>query len=770
MNVSGSADFQTDPVFGTLRVAGGTRWDAAPCAVMMAPPPRVARGRADERLFILLDLTGPVTPHLYREMREVVAQEYWSTSGSVTAAMRQAAAAANRHLFQFNLSVDSSNRCYGGLICAVLHGEDIFIVHAGPGRACVLRRNQFDCFPRGGELPHLGMGVVADVRLYHAFAAVGDTLLLASSSLARAAGDAGLARVLPRADVDEVLTGLEQVGAGVDFIALVARLVLPAPAPRAVATPRASVVPSQPTVAPPQPEVPADRETSWRSISARVTEGLQRTRSQTTRAEPLDLPPAPVSKPPVLPEPARKPGSALGERVWKDVQVVGRGFGERVKDGARTVGHAIVAAGAAVAAGARALFHRILPGAERGAQRQARQPRPVPKENRVVMMGVAIGIPILMGIFVLAVWFTSGKQAQFESLITLAEAEKQQAQTTNVVSETRKHWDLVLDYTRQAANLQPGSPAIAELQEQALKAIDELDGIVRLAFVELGNFGEGSALRQLVVHGQTIFILDPAAGWVAQVNFNLTDDGIVVPDEAPSVFVKTGLEVDGGTVGSLVDFAWVESGSGRMASGLVILDEDGGIVSYDPAWGSEAGEPHLTRSLLGMPPRVPRAIDSFDGRFYVLDSSEEQIWRYDPQGDLYPNRPSPYFVVSPARPLGDAIDMAIDANVYVLYAGGAIEKYLSGEPQSFDTGGVPEGFTQPIALTVDPDSDSGRVYVADAGGKRVVVLEADGAFCAQFRTDEAFDALEALAVDEAASRFYVFSGGRLYVAPLPRLP
>jgi hypothetical protein len=771
MNVSGSADFQTNPVFGTLRVAGGTRWDAAPCAVMMAPPPRVARGRAAERLFILLDLTGPVTPHLYREMREVVAQEYWSTSGSVTAAMRQAAAAANRHLFQFNLSVDSFNRCYGGLICAVLHGEDIFIVHAGPGRTCVLRRNQFDCFPRGGELPHLGMGIVADVRLYHAFAAIGDTLLLASSSLARAAGDAGLARVLPRADVDEVLTALEQVGAGVDFIALVARLVLPAPAPRAVAPPQAAVVPSRPVVAPLQPETPADRETSWRSISVQVTEGLQRTRSQTARpAEPRDLPPAPVSPPPVLQAPARRPGPTLGERVWKDVQVVGRGFGERVRDGARTVGHGIVAAGAAVAAGARALFHRMLPGAERRAQRQARQPRPIPKENRVVMMAVAIGIPILMGIFVLAVWLTSGTKARFESLIALAEAEKQQAQTTGVVSETRKHWDLVFKYAEQAASLQTGDPAAAELQAQALRAIDELDGIVRLTFVGLGSLGEGSVPRQLVVHGQTIFVLDPAAGWVAQVNFNLTDEGIVVPDETPSVFAKTDLEVDGGTVGGLVDFAWVESGSGRMASGLVILDEDGGIVSYDPAWGSESGEPHLTRSLLGMPPRVPRAIDSFEGRLYVLDPSEEQIWRYDPQGDLYPNRPSPYFVVSPARPLGDAIDMAIDANVYILHADGTINKYLSGEPQVFETGSVPEGFTQPVALAVDPDSDSGRVYVADAGGKRVVVLEADGAFCAQFRTDEAFDALEAVAVDEAAGRFYVFSGGRLYVAPLPRLP
>jgi hypothetical protein len=417
----------------------------------------------------------------------------------------------------------------------------------------------------------------------------------------------------------------------------------------------------------------------------------------------------------------------------------------------------------------------MLPGVERRAQRQERPSRPVPKENRVVMMAVAIGIPVLIAIIVLLVWRTFGVQAQLESLKILAEQEAQQAQITTVVSETRQHWNAVLGYVEQIAGLHPEDADAAKLREQAVKAIDELDGIVRLTFVELGNFGESSVPRQLVVHGQTVFVLDPAAGWTAQVNFNLTEDGIIV-GEMPSTFARTGLEVDGGTIGDLVDFVWVEPGSGRMAGGLVILDGSGGIVSYDPAWGSEAGEPHLTRSLLGMSPRVPRAIDSFDGRLYVLDSSEEQVWRYDPQGDLYPDRPSPYFVVSPARSLGDAIDMAIDANVYVLHTDGTISKYLSGEPQPFDTGGVPEGFSQPIALAVDTDSDSGRVYVADAGseidagGKRVVVLEPDGTFSAQFRTDEAFNALEALAVDEPAERFYVFSGGRLYVAPLPRLP
>ena len=114
--------------------------------------------------------------------------------------------------------------------------------------------------------------------------------------------------------------------------------------------------------------------------------------------------------------------------------------------------------------------------------------------------------------------------------------------------------------------------------------------------------------------------------------------------------------------------------------------------------------------------------------------------------------------------------MAIDANIYVLHGDGTIFKYLSGEPQSFNVLGVPGGFDQPVTLAVDQNGNSGRVYVADRGNRRVVVLEPDGTFVAQFKTENAFDSLEAVAVDETAERFYALGSDRLYMASLPRLP
>ncbi len=715
MNSINPATRQIEPIVGTLRISGGVRLeDAAPCTAALNPSPRAARSREGERLFVLLDLTERASPHLYRELREVVAQTYWSTTGSITAALRQAAAAANRYLFNTNLHSVPSDRCGGGLICAVWHDDDLFILQAGSGRACFLHEDHLECFSRGEEPPPLGMGRLADVRLHHTFIAPGDTLLLASSALIREAGDEAIARVLPRTGVQEVLGGLEQVGAGADFTALVVRWAMPEEAPAAREAP--------------QPFPPPRRE-----------------------------PPRP--KPRARPKPARylshKPGPSLGERM---------------KKGIRSVGHGIAAVGMGLAGGVSTLFQRMLPGPEQEARRRARPHRPVPKENRAVMLAIAIGIPVVLAIVVARAYYGSfgGQETRFQRLTKQAEEEIALAQAAGGVSdEARPHWEAALEHASAVAEQRPDDPVATALQAQAQAALDFLDSIVHLLPVQLWDFGPGTVPRQLVVHGQGIFVLDPAEGWVAQLTLNPTGDGVVKQEDTP-ILVQTGQQLGEAEVGKLVDFAWVDPGGERQTSGLLILEEDGALVSYDPAWVDEGGAPRLMRSLLGtLPVGTPRAVGSFGGRFYILDTIADQIWRYEPRGYVYPEQPDRYFVIPPPKPLEDVLDMAIDGYVYILYHDGTVSKCLRGEPQPFDVRGLPGDISQAVALTVDPDGSSGAVYVADRGNRQVVVLGPDGAFQAQFRADEAFDALEALAVDEAARRLYVISGGRLYVASLP---
>jgi hypothetical protein len=748
---------QIEPVVGTLCVAEGTRRNTAPCTAMLTLPPWAERSREGDYLFILLDLSGQAPPRLYREMREVIARAYWSTDGSITAALRQAATAANRQLFQFNLHAAPSERCYGSLACAVLRGEDFFILVAGPAQACVLRRGQLDLFPRDGELPHLGMGRLADAQLYHTFAAVGDTLLLASPGLAKAVDVAGLNRVLPRIDIQEIMTGLEQVGAGAEFTALVGRLGLPAEASSSVAS---------------QVEVPAIREPACPTLRERISERLRRARpdedleeeefpsflSRERPVEPLRI--AEEREPPPAPKPQPRPRPIR----------TGPTLGERLKDGARTVGGGIAAAAERLGRGTRTLLRRMLPGPDREARRRARPQREPPKENPIVMLSIAVGILLLVVVVVVLALGTLGGEERFRGLMNQADQARKEAERAQAIgddSKARAYWEKVLDLAGKAVEMQPENSEAIGLQVKAQAALDDLDGVFRLQTIEVGHLGSrlgGDAdLRHLIVYGQTAFVLDPKAGWVSKLPIDLAGGDST---EIMSALVQTGDQISGGTVGNMVDFAWIEPAGEWRTNGLVILEEEGVLVTYDPLWGSESGDPQLKRTFLGTPPsETVKAVDSFEGRFYILD--ESQIWRYEPRNDAYPDQPERYFTDPTSVLLGGTVDMVIDGSIYVLRADGTVSKFLRGEPQSFEVRGVPGGFSQPVALAVDTESRSGVMYVADRGNKRVVVLEPDGAFRAQFHAEGAFDDLEALVVNEAAGRLYVFSGGRLYVALLP---
>ena len=718
MNPAEPANISGDPTVGILRTADSMRTedDALDTATMTAPP-RAARGREGERLFVLLTLAGSASAHPYRELLEVVTRRYWATSGSTTAALRVAATAASQHLFQLNLSSSASNRSYGGLTCVVQRGSELFILQAGSGHACVLHNGVLSFFPDHEESPNIGMAPLPEVLLNHALVTTGDTLLLTSAELVGVAGREAISRVLATPGLQELLAGLEQVGAGARHSALVARW-----------TQR--------------------REESEEGGSPKSRVPSRRDR-RAARREPR--------RPETPPRPTQPPGPSLGDRMIESLRLGGRGLAY--------LGHGIAAIAVWVADTVRILARRMLPGAEKVTRRRVRRQRPIPKENAGVLIAVAAGIPILLAIVVTLTYFRFGSAARAQNLIDQSEAEMEAARTVGSHSEdARLHWEAALEHLDAAAKLDPDGPVIMAWKEEALAALDSMDGIIHLDPVELWNIGRGPLPRQLVLRRQMMFILDPSDGWVTRLTVDATGETVV--DEDPT-FVHTTQQIGGQPVGSLVDLIWVDAGGERPSGGLVILEEGGALLTLDPSWESDSGTPDLERSLLGTPPAgEPRALGSFEGRLYILH--DEQIERYEPRGHTYPDPPSRYFVSPPPKSLETALDMAIDGYVYILYEDGTILKFLRGESEPFDVQGLQGDLRQATALAIDPVGDSGALYVADSGNKRVVVLGPDGLFQRQFRAEGAFDGIEALAANEATSRLHVMSNGTLYVATMPQ--
>lgn len=749
-----------------LRVVDGiTKKDAAPFVEVLMPVGRADRNREGESFLFLVDPVSGESPQICRELRDVVRQIYWSASGSVTAALRRSIAVADRYLFEHNLNADRVDRCYVGLACAVLRGRDLFLLQAGPVWACVLQNDQLRCVPRGEKLAPMGISPVADVRLHHVFAAPGDALLLAPHGLLRVIGEQGLRRVLSLGDVDTAAAALVQTGSD-DFNALIARC---------ETTPESPVSEADALSTTSQLAGPA--------FPSRKPETARRTWRQEESG------PRATGRP--VPEHDGRAGKRRFAQdgalfVKKAFGKVGHALGRAASGAWHHLGNALGYLWHGLAAVATGLFalgrwliramaislRSTLPGTAGEASRR-RHRHPPPKENHLVMTAIAAAIPVIILIAVLVAYREFAVQSRFRGFLNRAKEQIALAQGANGDTEdARRHWEKASQEIAAAAALRPEDPATQVLQDQTQEALDELDGIQRLTLTELADFGSSNLERRMVLTSQSLFVLDAAEGWVATVSLDPGGGEERENGEAqdPPVLVHTGQRVDGEDIGRLIDCAWVNAQGGRRSSSLLVLEEHHFLVSYDPAWRSEGGALQVSLVDLGSPPPGrSKAVGSYEGQFYVLDASADeggQIWRYKPAGDAYPNEPERYFAAPPPRSLEQALDMAIDGHIYILYRDGTVAKFLGGESQPFAMQGIPGGLGEVAGFAVDPDGDS-TVYIADRGKERVVVLSPEGRFLSQYRADQALTSLESLAVNQEDGRLYLLAEGRVYVGALP---
>jgi len=756
----------------TLRVVDGpARAEAAPFAQVLLPPARTKKSGEGDELYFLFAPTSGATPRLCQALSDIVGQTYWSTSGSVTSALRRSISLANRYLFEHNLNAGREDRCYGGVGLAVLRQRDLFLLQAGPVWACVLQGNALRCFPRGERLAYLGIGPVADVRLHHVFASPGNTLLMAPHTLLKSADEEGVRRAMSSADVHSGAARLIQFG-DAGFVALLARWKQASKGDEPV-PPRVIGGAVRDLEAPPVP-CPAARE-------AVRAEGLSD--DDVVLEERMDRPIPGRTWRPAVRRTSRQGGAKLSEalrRVGVGIRGALAGTARILGSGLGYVWYGLAAVGSGILALLRWLIgaliitvRQTLPG-QSGDARPHSVPHPPPKENSTVVKIIAAAIPIAILVVVLVAYRQFAIRSRFDGHINGVKEQMALAQAQGGdTEEARVHWEAALEEVEAAAALEPEHPVAQILREQTRDALDQLDGIHRLALTEVVDFGSSNTARRLVLTSQTLFVLDAAEGWIAGVPTQEAGEnleGEQNPAESRPVLVRTGQRVDGDELGALLDIVWVDAEGGRRTSALLVLEEQHRLVSYDPAWRSESGDPQLSFVELSSPrPGRPIAVGTYEGQFYVLDGTADvagQIWRYKPQGDAYSGEPERYFASRPEQSLERARDMAIDGHIYLLLEDGRVAKYLGGEGQPFDMKGIPGGLGEVAGFAVDPDGD-GSVYVADREKDRIIVLRPDGSFEAQLHGDPPLTSLEALAVSQGRRRLWVLSEGQIYKATLP---
>jgi hypothetical protein len=724
---------QVKTTVGQVTMVGGSQVDPSDGILVEEPTSRFSRGRSRGSLYVLLDISGRGAGRqaLSRELITGVRNVYYGQRGSITAGLQQAIQEANRLVFEENRNSLPGEQWSAGITCMVLRSDDLFIAQAGPSAAYLAHDGHVTRFPDvspwlDSVLPEevdaaeLGARRDAHVDLFHVQVSHGDVALLVNAGLAHDLSPQAWPPILGKPSATDIVHGLVAASRGRDLSAVVLRL-----------------------------------------------EGEE----VTVAARPATVDNAPL--------PPRQP-------VWDSIS---RRLGElEVREWLNTAGRSVGAILAGLWVMLVTLLKRTMPDTSSPQPRVRRQtslvreaktkPRGLGRQGRdrsdlvqKILIVAAVAIPVIVAGVVLFVVVQGGhtQAAEVNQLRDNATRSWQQAQAASDPAEIRTYLTTAEGYVKQWTERKPNDAEAADLQKKIQSRLDEINQVRRINWVgDLKTYPSGADLTRVVVEGAHVFVMDRNAGKVYHHQLDEFQQALQ-PETADNVLVSKGQQVDGVLVADLVDMAWVPVGEGRQKANLAILESGGNVLEYDPT----TGELKPLRLAASNALQFPTLVGSYYGRFYVLDSTANKIWRYQPTLDGYSEPPDDWLKAE--VDLLGVTDMAIGNSIYLLYTDGRIRKFTAGEPDTFDISDWDIPPHNPSALFTLPPEDTQWVYVADRGNSRIVQCAKDGKFKRQFRLADSEESNEAdplstvtsLYVDEISGHAFFLSGGKLYIIVLP---
>lgn len=694
-------------------------------------------------LYLVVEVAGDPEGRdaLARELIETARREYAATRGSITLALSQAVRAANDFFYTFNANTPREARRIAGMTAVVVRESDVFIAQAGPGLTCHVRGAELqrfpdespwfisdeqpiyeDAFSTPGAVP-LGARRDYTPDLFHVTLQPGDTILVSTRALAHLLTKEELLDTLARRHPDEIVESLEDLAGAAD-LSVIALQASP-PSPRGE---RGEVA------------LPTDEE-------------LARRRA---RAEQARLRRAQIA--------ATFLGSAAG--------AMGALAGAFARINWTRLGAATERAISASLVGMARLIVRLirllLPGAPKEETRA-----PTTREPSGAQAGwrlAALIFPLLLIALGGAAWVNLRLEAQqiqiqqvnqsFQDANAWIEKGKSLSQTDKAAAD--EAFRQALSSARQAMEINPNHAGARSAFYQAQDLLDQLNGIaVLFSLPQFANYTDPQASpARIVSHYPDVFVLDRGTQRVYR--YRVDEAGAsAAPVAGDGVILKAGDKFDNRTVGELIDLIWVETGR------LVAIDRSGAFWQYDPAKAGWSARVPIDASQWA---RVNLA-SSYLGNLYLLDPSRSQILKYVAPTEGAWSASVTYFAPGVTADLSKAVDLAIDSDVWVLRADGVILRFTAGKPADFAPRDLDLPLSKPAALFTNQTLLG--LYVADAGNQRIVQLDkATGRFVRQFKprgeARDTFNALKALAVDEANKKFFFINGNQAYLATLPQ--
>jgi len=702
--------FELEVLVGHLFIVGGRAIKTPPPGAFIEVAPRkAARGREADTFFALVLPGGeePAPAAFYEQLAEFAAEKFFSTQGSVTAALRAVFHSLNENLYEHNAS--ESRRYEASIVTGVLRSTDLYLARAGAGVALLKSETSIQTFPGAFDndetlfAPPLGVQPVPVVKMANYQVTSGSRLLFSDAHLA----DLGIAPLETALAADDITAVLEVIKGLVPIQMTLMAL---------------EFVPPEVTTT-----VPVRTAESSRAVTNPPS---QASTASAAGAEESDASAARRLRQRGLPLPALEAAGA----------------------GARVLANG--------ADGAVKLIDRLLPTPPPEKRRWFASPAAV---------GTAVVIPILVVLLVVIMWVSGTGASEFDQCVRRAEeaAEIARNVASSDVQGTISAWSGASALATDCQRLRPEvlDETLSAIRAESQIIIDRLMVISRRDTAIVASFPQ-AGLTRAVLQGQDLFVLDDGNDQVYRIT--LTPDGMgMEPNTRQALaYMRRNVQIDEYQVGDLIDIAWAEDGSGFSQSNVIVaLDRNGLVIDCAPRFADTCRPQQLQLVENWID---PVAIDVWNGRLYVLDPGANQLWRYDPNAGAFANAPIEYFSGEGRPDIRQAVDFSIDTEgvVYILLSYGEVLKFRGGDRLDFAFAGFPQGqaLTSVDAFYLNTNPLQPGLYIVSRELQAVYETLLGGTFVHNFRaTNETyFESIADVVYSNDQKVIYALSGNSVF--------
>ncbi|MFH1523045.1 MAG: hypothetical protein ABIE43_04490 [Patescibacteria group bacterium] len=159
---------------------------------------------------------------------------------------------------------------------------------------------------------------------------------------------------------------------------------------------------------------------------------------------------------------------------------------------------------------------------------------------------------------------------------------------------------------------------------------------------------------------------------------------------------------------------------------------------------------------LGVESTKITAMASFNNRLYLVDSNNNQIYRFNKLGNNFGEKEN---WIKEKTDLSQAVSLSIDGQIYVLNKNGEVLKYLKGQAENFELDLIEPNFENPTKIKVSQELEF--IYILEPVNKRLAIFDKTGDFIMQYKSDN-FNDLKDFIVDEKTKMIYFLNKTSVY--------